>query len=104
MNKMPGHEYRMNLNVVRTSGWYPSNLVQPVKFNGNIYQKDKKIPEPDPQFVKEMKRKDEKILQLRSEMKRIQNNPVNKLSAEHDDFTYTPRLVPLYRSHIKKNL
>ena len=27
---------------------------------------------------------------------------VKKLSAEHDDFSYLPRLVPLYRSHFSK--
>ena len=98
------NDTRLNLNVVKASGWYPSNLVQPVKFNGDVFQRDKKEHKPDAAFLEELRRKDEKITKLRMEMKNIEKNPVNLLSAEHDDFSYTQRLVPLYRSHIKKNL
>lgn len=98
-------DYRMNLNQVKfSSNWYPSNLVEPIKCNGGVFQKDKIEVKPDAAFLEEMKKKDEHILNLRNEIKNIQNNPVNKLSSEHDDLSYIPRLTPLYRTHISKNL
>ena len=36
-------EGRMNVNQIKVSGWNPSNLVQPVKVNGDIFKRDKKI-------------------------------------------------------------
>lgn len=98
-------EGRMNVNAIKISGWYPSNLVQPVKVNGDVFKRDRIIkPEINKEEEEELKKKDEKITRLKNEMKMIKNNPVLKLSAEHDDFSYTQRLVPLYRSHLRKNL
>lgn len=98
-------ETRMNVNAIKVSGLYPSNLVQPIRVNGGVFKRDRKIgPALDREEEEELRKKDEKIERLRNEMKMIKSNPVSKLSAEHDDFSYIPRLVPLYRSHLSKNL
>ena len=39
---------------------------------------------------------------MKMKKKKEKKYPVKKLSAEHDDFSYIPRLVPLYRSHFSK--
>ena len=39
---------------------------------------------------------------LNLEIENVKKDPVKKLSAEHDDFSYIPRLVPLYRAHFSK--
>ena len=95
----------MNVNRIKVSGWYPSNLVYPVKVNGDVFKRERIVEkEVDVDEEEEIKNKDEKIRKLQNEMKDIQLNPVKKLSTEHNEFSYTRRLVPLYRMHISKNL
>ena len=53
-------------------------------------------------MMRKKKKKSEKIKKLNLEIENIKKDPVKKLSAEHDDFSYIPRLVPLYRSHFSK--
>ncbi len=95
-------EGRMNVNQIKVSGWNPSNLIQPVKVNGDIFKRDKKIIKKIDKDDEEEKKKSEKIKKLNLEIENIKKDPVKKLSAEHDDFSYIPRLVPLYRSHFSK--
>ena len=98
-------EGRMNINRIKVSGWYPSNLVKPVKVNGDVFRRERIVEkEVDIDEEEEIKCKEEKIKKLKCEMKNIQMNPVKKLSTEHNEFSYTRRLVPLYRMHISKNL
>ena len=98
-------EGRMNINRIKVSGWYPSNLVKPVKVNGDVFKRERIAEkEIDVDEEEEIKDKDQKITKLKNEMKNIQMNPVKKLSSEHNEFSYTRRLVPLYRMHITKNL
>ena len=35
-------EQSKNINQIKVSGWYPSNLVSPVKVNGRIFYKEMK--------------------------------------------------------------
>ena len=95
-------EGRMNVNQIKVSGWNPSNLVQPVKVNGDIFKRDKKIIKKIDKDDEEEKKKIERIKKLNLEIENVKKDPVKKLSAEHDDFSYIPRLVPLYRSHFSK--
>ena len=98
-------EGRMNINRIKVSGWYPSNLVKPVKVNGDVFKRERIVEkEIDVDEEEEIKDKDQKITKLKNEMKNIHMNPVKKLSSEHNEFSYTRRLVPLYRMHITKNL
>lgn len=92
------NECRMNVNIIQSSGWYPSNLVQPIKVNGSVFKTDKIEKKNWEDEYKE----DKKTAILKAEIKRIQNNPITKLSAEHDDMSYTRRLVPLYRAHLNQ--
>jgi hypothetical protein len=96
-------EGRMNVNQIKVSGWNPSNLVQPVKVNGDIFKRDKKLTKKiDKEEEEEEQKRNEKIKKLNLEIENVKKDPVKKLSAEHDDFSYLPRLVPLYRSHFSK--
>ncbi len=95
-------EGRMNVNQIKVSGWNPSNLVQPVKVNGDIFKRDKKVIKKIDKDDEEEKKKIERIKKLNLEIENVKKDPVKKLSAEHDDFSYIPRLVPLYRSHFSK--
>lgn len=98
-------EGRMNINRIKVTGWYPSNLIQPVKVNGDVFKRERIVEkEVDIEEEEEIKDKEQKITKLKNEMKSIQTNPVKKFSSEHNDFSYTRRLVPLYRTHITKNL
>ena len=36
-------EGRMNVNQIKVSDWNPLNLIQPIKVNGDIFKRDKKI-------------------------------------------------------------
>ena len=92
----------MNVNQIKVSGWNPSNLVQPVKVNGDIFKRDKKVIKKIDKDDEEEKKKIERIKKLNLEIENVKKDPVKKLSAEHDDFSYIPRLVPLYRSHFSK--
>ena len=95
-------EGRMNVNQIKVSGWNPSNLIQPVKVNGDIFKRDKKIIKKIEKEDEDEKKKIEKMQKLNLEIENVKKDPVKKLSAEHDDFSYIPRLVPLYRSHFSK--
>jgi seryl-tRNA synthetase len=95
-------EGRMNVNQIKVSGWNPSNLIQPVKVNGDIFKRDKKIIKKIEKEDEDEKKKREKMQKLNLEIENVKKDPVKKLSAEHDDFSYIPRLVPLYRSHFSK--
>jgi hypothetical protein len=33
----------MNVNQIKVSDWNPLNLIQPIKVNGDIFKRDKKI-------------------------------------------------------------
>ena len=96
-------EGRMNRNKIEISGWYPSNLVKPVKVNGDVFKREM-ILEKEVNFLEEeeLQEKEKKIIKLNNEIKCIKTNPVTKLSAENDDFSFIGRLVPLYRSHFSK--
>lgn len=92
------NECRMNINSIQSSGWYPSNLVRPVRINGSVFKREKiENKNWDEEYLE-----DKKVTMLKAEMKQISNNPITKLSAEHDDMSYTRRLVPLYRSYLSK--
>ena len=99
-----GQENRMHFNQMVISGWYPSNLVAPVKANGDVFKRDKKeTKQVDLIQLEDNEKRNKRIIKLRNEIKVIKKNPINRLSAEHDDFGYVQRLVPLYRSHLAKN-
>ncbi len=107
MEKIPySHESRMNFNKIKVSCWYPSNLIEPVKVNKNIFKRDKfelnKYEKEEQEKI--MKKRQEKINKLNNETENIKNDPVKKLSAENDDMSYIPRLFPLYRSHFSNNI
>ena len=54
-------EGRMNVNQIKVSGWNPSNLIQPVKVNGDIFKRDKKIIKKIEKEDEDEKKKREKI-------------------------------------------
>ena len=55
-------EKRMNVNTIKVSGLYPSNLVQPIRVNGGVFKRDRKIgPMLDRKEEEELRKKDEKI-------------------------------------------
>ena len=93
-------EQSKNINEIKISGWYPSNLVSPVKVNGNIFNREKKIRQKDEDYQNFLNSKIDKIAKISAQSKIIETNPMNLLCAEQDEFTYTNRLVPLYRSHL----
>ena len=45
-------EGRMNKNKIEISGWYPSNLVKPVKVNGDVFKRES-ILEKEVNFLEE---------------------------------------------------
>ncbi len=89
-------EGRMNVNQIKVSGWNPSNLVQPVKVNGDIFKRDKKVIKKIDKDDEEEKKKIERIKKLNLEIENGKKELIKKLSDEHDDFSYLPRLLPLY--------
>ena len=92
-------EQSRNINQIKVTGWYPSNLILPVRVNGNIFNKQK-AKEKDEEIEQFIKTKSDKIAQLKLQNKIIESNPVNSLSAQQDDFSYINRLLPLYKYHI----
>ena len=50
-------EGRMNINQIKVSDWSLSNLVQPVKVNGDIFKRDKKLIK---KLIKKMKKENKK--------------------------------------------
>ena len=93
-------EESKNINEVKISGWYPSNLVSPVKVNGNIFNREKRIKQKDEDYADFINSKIDKITKINAQSKIIETNPMNLLSSEQDEFTYINRLVPLYRNHL----
>ncbi len=92
-------EQSKNINEIKVSGWYPSNLVSPVKVNGRIFNKDKMKKEKDEEFEEFINSKNERINLLKTQNRIIETNPMSLLSAQQDEFSYTNRLVPLYKTH-----
>ena len=99
LRNIRNEEQSRNINQIKVTGWYPSNLISPVRVNGNIFNKqvEKEKDEEIEQFIKT---KSDKIAQLKLQNKIIESNPVNLLSEKQDDFSYTNRLLPLYKTHI----
>ena len=93
-------EQSKNINEIKVSGWYPSNLVCPVKVNGRIFQKEKMEKQKDEDFEEFINSKNERIQLLKTQNRIIESNPIGLLSAKQDEFSYTPRLVPLYKTHM----
>ena len=98
LRNIRNEEQSKNINEIKVTGWYPSNLICPVRVNGNIFNKPIKTKDEEiEQFVKS---KNDKIEQLKLQSRLIESNPVNLLSEQQDDFSYTNRLLPLYKTHI----
>ena len=93
-------EQSKNINQIKVSGWYPSNLVSPVKVNGRFFYKEMKEKEKDEEIEEFINSKNERIKLLKTQNKNIETNPMGLLSSKHDDFSYTNRLVPLYKTHM----
>ena len=93
-------EQSKNINKIKVSGWYPSNLVCPVKVNGRIFKKEKVEKEKDEEFEEFINSKNERIQLLKTQNRIIENNPIGLLSEKQDTFSYTNRLVPLYKAHM----
>ena len=93
-------EQSKNINKIKVSGWYPSNLVCPVRVNGRIFKKEKMEKEKDEEFEEFINSKNERIKLLKTQTRMIENNPVGLLSEKQDIFSYTNRLVPLYKTHM----
>ena len=93
-------EQSKNINEIKVSGWYPSNLVCPVKVNGRIFNKQKIKKEKDEDFEEFINSKNERINLLKTQNRIIEENPIGLLSAQQDEFSYTNRLVPLYKAHM----
>ena len=55
----------MNVNQIKVSDWNPLNLIQPIKVNGDIFKRDKKI-------IKKIDKEDE-----REEQKKWGNEHLN---------------------------
>ena len=101
LRKIRNEEQSKNINKIKVSSWYPSNLLSPVRVNGRIFNpKEKNKKETDEEIEDFINTKNEKIQLLKFENKAIETNPLSSLSSKHDDFSYTNRLVPLYRTHI----
>ena len=47
----------MNVNQIKVSDWNPLNLIQPIKVNGDIFKRDKKLIK---KLIKKMKKKNKK--------------------------------------------
>ena len=93
-------EQSKNINEIKVSGWYPSNLVCPVKVNGRIFNKGKMEKVKDEDYEEFINSKNERIKLLKTQNRIIETNPIGLLSAKQDEFSYTPRLVPLYKTHV----
>ena len=93
-------EQSKNINEIKVSGWYPSNLVCPVKVNGRIFNKQKIKKEKDEDFEEFINSKNERINLIKTQNRIIEENPIGLLSAKQDEFSYTNRLVPLYKAHM----
>ena len=93
-------EQSKNVNEIKVSGWYPSNLVCPVKVNGRIFNKEKKEKDKDEDFEEFINSKNERIKLLKTQNRLIEDNPIGLLSVKQDEFSYTRRLTPLYRTHM----
>ena len=93
-------EQSKNINNIKASGWYPSNLVCPVKVNGRIFCKEKMEKEKDEDYEEFINSKNERIKLLKTQNRIIETNPMSLLSSQQDEFSYTHRLVPLYKAHM----
>ena len=93
-------EQSKNRNEIKVSGWYPSNLVCPVKVNGRIFYKQKMERPKDKDVEEFIDSKNKRIEILKTQNKIIETNPMGLLSSQQDDFSYTNRLVPLYKTHM----
>ena len=99
LRNIRNEEQSKNVNEIKVSGWYPSNLITPVRVNANIFNNNSKKTQ-DEDIEQYIKSKNDKIAQLKIQNKIIESNPVNSLSAQQDDFSYINRLFPLYKYHI----
>ena len=100
LRNIRNEEQSKNINEIKVSGWYPSNLLYPVRVNGRIFNKSNREKPKDEEIEDFINTKNEKIQLLKFENKAIETNPLSSLSSKHDDFSYTNRLVPLYRTHL----
>ena len=99
LRNIRNEEQSKNINQIKVSGWYPSNLLYPVRVNGRIFNKQK-IEKPKDEEVEEfIKSKNDKIEKIKMQNHIIQTNPVKFLSGKKDDFSFTNRLIPLYKIH-----
>ena len=100
LRNIRNEEQSKNINEIKVSGWCPSNLLYPVKVNGRIFNKTKKEKSKDKEIEEFIKSKNDKIEKIKMQNHIIQTNPMNLISSQKDDFSYTNRLVPLYRTHM----
>ena len=100
LRNIRNEEQSKNINEIKVSGWYPSNLLYPVRVNGRIFNKSNSEKPKDEEIEEFIKSKNEKIKLLKIQNHIIENNPMSLLSSKQDDFSYTNRLVPLYRTHL----
>ena len=100
LRNIRNEEQSKNVNQIKVSGWYPSNLLYPVKVNGRIFNKQKNEKQKDEEIEEFIKSKNDKIEKIKLQNHIIQTNPMKLLSYKQDDFSYTNRLVPLYKTHV----
>ena len=99
LRNIRNEEQSKNINQIKVSGWYPSNLLYPVRVNGRIFNKQKKEKPKDEEVEEFIKSKNDKIEKIKMQNHIIQTNPVKFLSGKKDDFSFINRLVPLYKIH-----
>ena len=100
LRNVRNEEQSKNVNEIKVSGWYPSNLLYPVKVNGRIFNKQKVEKPKDEDIEDFIKSKNDKIDELKIQNHFIETNPISQLNSAQDDYSYTNRLVPLYKTHI----
>lgn len=89
----------VNINEIKVSGWYPSNLVAPVKVNSRVFLKDTICKREFHEYKDDVEAKEKNIQRLNNYVEISKIDPIKMLSSEQDDFSYLNRLVPLYHSH-----
>ena len=100
LRNIRNEEQSKNINEIKVSGWYPSNLLYPVRVNGRIFNKTKVEKPKDEDIGEFIKSKNENIEKIKMQNYFIETNPMNLLSTKQDDYSYTNRLVPLYKTHM----
>ena len=98
LRNIRNEEQSKNINEIKISGWYPSNLIYPVRVNERIFKKQ--IKPKDEETEEFINSKNDKIKKIKLQNHIIETNPMNLLSSIQDDFSYTNRLVPLYKTHL----